>query len=96
MSRTQISEKNIKDGGIENKDINTTKPGCALITKVIAGPGVSISSTGVDEGTGEVTITSTGSTPQTGFTCFRGGKPTNVLTNSNISCAQAGGPADVQ
>jgi len=47
----------IKDGSIQRIDVDTTTPGQSIITKVIAGTGVSIdSSTGADVGTGDVTI----------------------------------------
>lgn len=57
---TRVSSLQIKDGGIQKEDINTTKSGQALITNVKAGSGITIEETGVDEGTGEVTIHSTG------------------------------------
>jgi len=51
-----LTGNQIKDYSLSRDDMNTSIPGKALITKVIAGPGTSISSTGVDEGTGDVTI----------------------------------------
>lgn len=56
MTRTQISGSQILDGGIQREDINIDKPGNALITKAIAGDNIVLSSTGVDAGTGDVTI----------------------------------------
>jgi hypothetical protein len=46
----------ILGGSIIRHDMNTTTPNQAVITKIIAGDGISITSTGVDPGTGDVTI----------------------------------------
>ena len=43
-------------GSVTRHTLNTTTPYQAVITKLIAGNGISITSTGVDEGTGDVTI----------------------------------------
>jgi hypothetical protein len=56
MSKTQIDSKQILDRTIRREDIDVETPGQSLITKVIAGRNVSISSTGADKGTGDVTI----------------------------------------
>jgi hypothetical protein len=63
MARTEVRSKQIKDGGVKREDLNTTVTGRAVITRVIAGTGVSLSSTGVDSGTGDVTINATGGGP---------------------------------
>ena len=66
MPLTQTTGRQIADGSIERVDLNTTKTGAAVITKVIAGTGVTIANTGVDAGTGDVTISvnSSGATSQ--------------------------------
>jgi len=51
-----LTGNQIRNYTLTKDDINTSIPGQALITKVIAGNGVSTTSTGVDEGTGDVTI----------------------------------------
>lgn len=57
MGRTLLDGINgILSSTIIRPLINITTAGSALITKVIAGPGISLSSTGVDSGTGDVTI----------------------------------------
>jgi hypothetical protein len=56
MARTEVRSKQIKDGGVKREDLNTDISGRAVITKIIAGDNITISSTGVDEGTGDVTI----------------------------------------
>ena len=66
MGRTELKSHQIHDGSIQNVDIDITSPGKALITKVVAGDGITISSTGADEGTGIVTI-STSSLQNTGI-----------------------------
>lgn len=58
MARTEVRSSQIKDQGVTRDDLNTTTAGKAVVTKVIAGSGVSISSTGVDTGTGDVTVNS--------------------------------------
>ena len=57
MSITLVRKSQIRPLNIIRSDINTTTSGSALITKVIAGTGLSLSSsTGVNPGTGDVTI----------------------------------------
>ena len=56
MSKTQISSKQILNGSIRAEDMDITTSGNAVITKVAAGAGVKIESTGIDGGTGIVTI----------------------------------------
>jgi hypothetical protein len=57
MSITLVRKSQIRPLNIIRSDINTTTSGSALITKVIAGTGLTLSSTGVNPGTGDVTIT---------------------------------------
>jgi hypothetical protein len=56
MARTQISGRLIEDSSVGRPDINTTVSGQSLITKLIVGSGLNASSTGVDPGTGDVTV----------------------------------------
>lgn len=60
MARTQVTGGMIADEGVVRADLNVSTPGSAVIRKVIAGAGVSIAQTGVDAGTGDVTIAATG------------------------------------
>lgn len=62
MSTTLVRKSQIRPLNIIRSDINTTTSGSALITKVIAGTGLTLSSTGVNSGTGDVTITLTPAT----------------------------------
>lgn len=57
MSTTLVRKSQIRPLNITRSDINTTTSGSALITKIIAGTGLTLSSsTGVNPGTGDVTI----------------------------------------
>jgi hypothetical protein len=56
MARTQVNAAQILNGTIQKEDLNTNTPGKAVITNLIAGNGISLSSSGVDQGTGSVTI----------------------------------------
>lgn len=56
MARTQISGRLIEDSSVGRPDVNVTTSGQALITKLIVGSGLDSSQTGVDPGTGDVTI----------------------------------------
>lgn len=58
MAITRVKSKEIGDGGVKRSDLNTLNPNDAVITKVIAGENIELSSTGVDAGTGDVTIKS--------------------------------------
>lgn len=59
MARTQVRTQQVEDGGITRDDLNTADTGKAVARKVIQGTGVSLSSTGVDAGTGDVTVNTT-------------------------------------
>lgn len=61
MGKTRPGGKQIQDGSVGRPDINTVDAGESLITRVIAGTNVTITSTGVDSGTGDVTINASGS-----------------------------------
>lgn len=63
MSDTTITSRQVRDGTLIRADINTTITGSALITKVLAGDAINLSSSGVDTGTGDVTINVTGAVP---------------------------------
>lgn len=56
MARTQLSGLAIANGSLQREDMDITTPGNAMITKVIAGTTMQITSTGSDDGTGDVTI----------------------------------------
>ncbi len=74
MPVTQLNGSQVKDSSIQNDDIDITTTGKAVVTKLVAGTNISLSSTGVDAGTGVVTINSSGggsSLPtQTGYSGY--------------------------
>lgn len=53
---TNIRREQIKNNTVQRKDLNTTVSGKSVVTKIILGSGLSFSSTGIDAGTGDVTI----------------------------------------
>lgn len=56
MARTQIGGSLIENSSVGRSDINTTTSGEALITKLLVNSPLTISSTGANSGTGDVTI----------------------------------------
>jgi hypothetical protein len=56
MPRTQIGTFLIADGAVRRVDMDTTTTTQAVITKLLANSPLTISSTGVDSGTGDVTL----------------------------------------
>lgn len=61
MARTlATASEEISPGSVTRTLLNSATAGSAVITKVIAGTGIAIASTGVDSGTGDVTISVTG------------------------------------
>lgn len=56
MPRTQLASENYGTGLTKRNDLNTDETGSAVIRKMIAGPGIRLVSTGVDGGTGDVTV----------------------------------------
>lgn len=59
MAATRISSQDILDGSVKRADLDVTTSGQAVVTKIIAGSNITISETGPDAGTGDVTINST-------------------------------------
>lgn len=56
MARTQIGTTLIANGSVRREDMDITTSGNALTTKVLVNSPLTISSTGVDPGTGDVTL----------------------------------------
>lgn len=67
MARTEVRSGQIADGNVTRDDLNVADSGKAVVRKIIQGSGVSISSTGADSGTGDVTINATGGVIGTDF-----------------------------
>src|SRR5262252_9109150 len=85
MGATQLTGLQVKDGTIQRADLDVVTAGKAVITKIIQGTGISISSTGVDSGTGDVTVSATGTAPVT-----------SVFGRTGVVIAQAGDYTPVQ
>lgn len=56
MPKTQVGGNQIKDTDVGREDINIATTGRAMVRKIIQGTGITLSSTGADSGTGDVTI----------------------------------------
>lgn len=56
MARTQQTGLQLLDESVGRVDLNSTTAGSAVIKKILAGLGLSLTSTGVDTGTGDVTL----------------------------------------
>jgi hypothetical protein len=59
MAQTQVRGTQVLDGSVQRSDLDVATAGQAVIRKVIAGSNVTITSTGADAGTGDVTINAT-------------------------------------
>lgn len=53
---TEVNSRQIKDGAVKRQDLNTATTTEAVIAKIVAGKAIEISSTGIDAGTGDVTV----------------------------------------
>lgn len=58
MALTNIRGKQIQDGTVQRADLDTSTIGQAVVAKIVQGTNISLSSTGGDSGTGDVTISS--------------------------------------
>jgi hypothetical protein len=56
MAQTLINSDGIASSAITRAKLNTTTAASAVIAKVLAGSGIALTSTGVDAGTGDVTV----------------------------------------
>lgn len=85
MSEYINGTTDILGGSVIRYALNTTTPNQAVIRKIIAGNGISITSTGVDPGTGDVTISidTSGTGGSGGGT--GGGTPTAVGTVTSVN-----------
>lgn len=58
MARTQVRSEQLGNSEVKREDLNVTEVGQSVITRILAGTGITLSSTGADSGTGDVTINS--------------------------------------
>lgn len=56
MGKTQVRSQQLEDEGVKRDDLNSTTTGQAVVKKLVQGTGVQLTSTGVDAGTGDVTV----------------------------------------
>lgn len=56
MPPTQIRGTQVDDGTIQRRDLDTATVGQAVVAKLVQGANVTLTSTGADSGTGDVTI----------------------------------------
>jgi hypothetical protein len=93
MARTQIGTTLIEDGSVRRSDIDVITSGQALITKVLVNSPLTISSTGVDPGTGDVTLGLNTSNLVTSFNTRVGAV---VLTGTDVTTALGFTPISVE
>jgi hypothetical protein len=60
MAATAIRGAQIQDGTVQRADLDITTVGSAVVRKLVQGTGITLSSTGADSGTGDVTINAVG------------------------------------
>ena len=56
MAKTQVRGSQIRTGQVKKPDLAVSTVNNSVVTKIIAGTGVTITSTGADAGTGDVTL----------------------------------------
>jgi hypothetical protein len=76
----QIRTSQVRDGEIKRGDLNVSEAGAAVIRRILPGSGVSLTSTGADSGTGDVTVAVVDSRPL---------PPTGRIVTPNASFAAA-------
>lgn len=92
MARTEVKTKNIFDGAVTRDDLNSLTSGQAVIKKLVAGTNVTLSSTGADTGTGDVTVNLSGATSNYTYTqAFLFGKNNGETGYMNIASGGQGG-----
>jgi hypothetical protein len=89
MPATVISGRQVKDSSIQRVDLDTSTVGQAVVAKLVQGANITLSSTGADSGTGDVTIsaTGTGATVAVGTTTTLPPGSAATVTNSGSSSA---------
>lgn len=60
MAKTTVGGAQITDGSVQRADLDVSTTTKAVVAKIVQGTNITISSTGVDSGTGDVTINATG------------------------------------
>jgi hypothetical protein len=83
MPPTVIRGTQVLDGTIQRADLDTTTAGQAVVAKIVQGSNITLSSTGADSGTGDVTVSATAginafTTTTSAFTVPASGSTTTV------------------
>lgn len=60
MAATAIRGAQIQDGTVQRLDLDVATAGKSVVARIVQGTGITLSSTGADSGTGDVTINATG------------------------------------
>jgi hypothetical protein len=84
MAATQVRSTQLEDGGVKRIDLNTATSGDAVITKAIAGTGISLSSTGADAGTGDVTFSTPANSTNQKVEIMKGGASIGTRKTINL------------
>jgi hypothetical protein len=91
MASTVIRGAQIKDSTVQRHDLDTSTVGQAVVTKIVQGSGVTLSSTGADSGTGDVTVAASAiplaSSAQSGLLNQTSGNTTDFIDGTNNSQA---------
>jgi len=87
MAKTSIRGTQILNNTVQRQDIDTLTTGQALVTKLVQGTNVTLSSTGADSGTGDVTV----SVPNAGISTDSG----NIATLGSDSKLYVPDPAPI-
>jgi hypothetical protein len=89
MASTVIRGAQIKDSTVQRHDLDTSTVGQAVVTKVVQGSGITLSSTGADSGTGDVTVAASAiplaSSAQSGLLNQTSGNTTDFIDGTNNS-----------
>lgn len=91
MSATQFTTRQLGSNSVTRDDIDITTTTKALIAKIVAGTNITISSTGVDAGTGDVTINAASSSAPTLSTLTSNTTITAATTSKQTFLADATG-----
>lgn len=102
MAQTQLRGTQVLDGSVQRSDMDVSTAGEAVIRKIIAGTNITISSTGVDAGTGDVTINAAGGSGSPGGTTgqiqynnagvFAGAANVAISSTGNLNIISAATP----
>lgn len=89
MPPTVIRGRQVLDGSIQRADLDTTTVGSAVVAKLIQGTNVTLSSSGADSGTGDVTISASGAAGPQGPT----GNPAYTTSTAGFTVPAVGSSA---